>query len=345
MKRSESEFFSTRVVEYYENIAGCNERKTVHHFLAEGKRRTTIYAIINRYLATNPTKYRKLKGRPVSQATPRNVQRIKSNFTKNPSISVRILARKLYISKSTICQIKLHKLGIKAYAKQAAPKYVKDQEVRAKTGCHKIYKKGLRKILVLDDETYVSFDPKDVPGKKYYHATKSKDVDYKHKVKPKAKFPKRHLVWQAIDANGNVSTPYFCEGTINANVYLNECIKKRLIPFIKQYHEIEDVIFWPDMATSHYADKVTQYLEEINIDFVNKKENAPNVPQARFIEKFWAVCKREYSKRKDPPKTEKGFRRIWGRITKEVRKNSAKAVMDHAWKELRKIGYKGIGTN
>lgn len=84
--------------------------------------------------------------------------------------------------------------------------------------------------MILGDEAYVPFDSEDVPGKKFFHATQSKDFYYKHKVKPKAKFLKRHLIWQATDANGNVSKPYFAEGYINANKYLNECIKKRLMP-------------------------------------------------------------------------------------------------------------------
>ena len=38
------------------------------------------------------------------------------------------------------------------------------------------------------------------------------------------------------------------------------------------------------------------------IDFVKKKENAQAVPIARPIEKFWALVKAEYKKRKSPVK-------------------------------------------
>jgi len=85
---------------------------------------------------------------------------------------------------------------------------------------------------------------------------------------------------QAIDENGNASSPYICTGTMTGDVYLNECLKKRLIPFIKQHHEIEDVFFWPDLASSHYSKDVIAYLREENVDFVQKQDNPPNVPQA-----------------------------------------------------------------
>ncbi len=69
-------------------------------------------------------------------------------------------------------------------------------------------------------------------------------------------------------------------------------MKKRLIPFINQHHEMEDILFWSDLATCHYANLVTHFLREEKLDFVERKENPPNFPQAKGIEKFWAICKR-----------------------------------------------------
>jgi hypothetical protein len=66
--------------------------------------------------------------------------------------------------------------------------------------------------------------------------------------------------------------PVFFKGTMNGHIYLNQCIKKVLLPVIKKYHKIEDVIFWPDKATSLYANEVTSFLHENNIDFVQKDE-------------------------------------------------------------------------
>ena len=41
--------------------------------------------------------------------------------------------------------------------------------------------------------------------------------------------------------------------------YLDQCIKVRLIPFLERHHNKEKVLFWPDLASSHYGHKVTQY--------------------------------------------------------------------------------------
>ena len=55
-------------------------------------------------------------------------------------------------------------------------------------------KVGLRKILVIDDETYVPVGPKRVKWPKF-HATSSKKAEYSARFKPVAKFLKKLLIW------------------------------------------------------------------------------------------------------------------------------------------------------
>ena len=78
---------------------------------------------------------------------------------------------------------------------------------------------------------------------------------------------------------------------INKEVYLRECIIKHLIPFIKHYHSDCNYVFWPDLATSHYTLNVQDELRRQNVNFVEKKDNPANVPEAWPIEDFWAYLK------------------------------------------------------
>ena len=301
--------------------------------------------MIRRFERTNNENYTKIPGRPAVLSDEKTCKRVENYFKRNPSASTSAAAKALRLTQSNLKKIKLRKLGIKAHRKVLAPKYQNGQEERAKSGCRKVYTKSLRKVLIQDDETYVPWEPDDVPGIKYFHAKDAGAVQYKHKVKPKQKIFQKILVWQAIDENGNVSDPFISEGTINAQVYLNECLKKRLLPFIDQHYRREEVIFWPDLASAHYANIVTSFLRDEKIPFVEKKENAPNVPQARGIEKFWALCKRSYSGRKDKPKSVRGFARIWQNISRHVAEESGKKVMDHARRNLIQIGYHGITSS
>jgi len=207
---------------------------------------------------------------------------------------VRAVAKQLKISKSTVSDIKVHKLGIKARVWRPVPKQSQNQEERSKKSTRKIYKKCLIKVLVVDDETYMILDPREAPGRKFFHSTGAKGIKFDHKLKCKSKFLKEILVLQEMDENGNVSDPYITEGTINAQISLNECAKKPLISFVREHHKIEYILFWSDMATSDYAKVVTDYLEAENVDFVKKTDNPANIPKLWGIEKFWALCKAKF---------------------------------------------------
>jgi hypothetical protein len=102
------------------------------------------------------------------------------------------------------------------------------------------------------------------------------------------KFLKQMLVWIAISEDGAsqpVIRPVRAEA-INQNIYINECLEKKLLPIIKKHYPDNNYIFLPDLATSHYAKATVKWMSK-NVNFVEKDLNPPNVPQARPIENFW----------------------------------------------------------
>jgi transposase len=75
-------------------------------------------------------------------------------------------------------------------------------------------------------------------------------------------------------------------------------------------------VFWPDLASAHYAKDSLVRLEELKIEYVPKKERPPNVPQIRPIEIFWANLKRKvYSNNYRP----KDVKCLIGKIRKELK--------------------------
>ena len=93
------------------------------------------------------------------------------------------------------------------------------------------------------------------------------------------------LVWLVISSRG-ISTPYFVPSglAVKQNVYLKECIIKRLMPFIKKHLLEGNFVFWPDLASAYYA-------KSKNITFVQKADNPPAVPELRPVENFWSILK------------------------------------------------------
>jgi hypothetical protein len=124
---------------------------------------------------------------------------------------------------------------------------------------------------------------------------------------------------------------------MNEKFYLEECLKKRLIPFLEEYHKKRKIVFWPDLATCHYQKDVIQWMNCQNFEFVKKGENAPNVPQVRLIEGYWAECKKELKDRKSLPKNLNGFKRIWSNISKYVANKCAQNLMQGLKRKLRAV--------
>src|SRR5579883_1551442 len=97
----------------------------------------------------------------------------------------------------------------------------------------------------------------------------------------------------AISSKGR-SSAYFVPSKlgVNRDIYIKECINKRLVPFIKKHHSDGNYIFLPDLAPAHYAIDTQNAMNRLNIKFVPKYLNPPAVPQLRPIESFWAIYKR-----------------------------------------------------
>jgi hypothetical protein len=48
---------------------------------------------------------------------------------------------------------------------------------------------------------------------------------------------------------------YFCKSGLNIRkeIYINQCLKKITLPFIREYHNNRPYVLWPDKALSHLA--------------------------------------------------------------------------------------------
>ena len=340
MPSIERQELSKQVVHFYSKIANFNKFETVSHFRRQGFKTGRLYYILSRYEKTGTHELRPHTGRKVKVATPQMIRKVKKHL-ENTTNTIRDTAKTLGLSKSRVQEIK-QMIGIKTKKCQKFPKYSKSQEMRAKTNCRKIYRRSIGKILVLDDETYVKVEPKANYGNKYFHFKDEKEVPIDIRTLPNEKYPTKYLIWQALDEFGNVSEPFIKIGTLTSEEYKKECVEKRLLPFIKKHHSKKTVLFWPDMARIHYGKCVLNCLKDNQIDFVSWKDNAPAVPQARPIERYWSLCKRQYSKRSKEPKGLIGFTKIWKNITNTVSQTIAQSITNSMRRKLKLIGDKGV---
>ena len=110
----------------------------------------------------------------------------------------------------------------------------------------------------MNEETYCMPDPTDNENKSYYICKDKINISDKFRFNEKSKFPKKYMVWQVMDSLGNISKLFVFKPPMTVELYLNQYIKKGLLPFING----RDVLFWSDMARCHYAKKVVTYFDE-----------------------------------------------------------------------------------
>ena len=142
-------------------------------------------------------------------------------------------------------------------------------------------------------------------GYEFYVADARGNVAEKFRVQKISKFPKRILVWQAICTYGLRSSSYITKGFVNTEVYIKECLQKRLLPFLKK-HEVCK-FFWPDLATCHYSKKAIEWYQINKVQFVPKEVNPPNCPELRPIERYWALVKKHLKTTKGSAENENDF--------------------------------------
>lgn len=140
-----------------------------------------------------------------------------------------------------------------------------------------------------------------------------------------------------------LSLPVFLKGgnCVNSDFYIEKCLPK-VKQFINKFHQGDNVIFWPDLASAHYSRKSQNVMKKMKIPFLDKQLNPPCAPRIRPIEDFWAIIKRRvYSDGFIAKSHEILIRRI-RKILREVEKCLFKKLMEKVPRMVRKAARRGL---
>ena len=194
-----------------------------------------------------------------------------------------------------------------------------------------------KKSRIIDHESYFTFSHSTINGNGNFYSSDVTLTPADAKYQPIAKYEPKLLV-HVIISDRAISKPYFLPSglAINQHNYLEQCIKKRLVPFIEEHHSDGEYVFWPDLVSSHYANAVINYLNEKNIIFVSKKDNPPNVPECRPIEDFWSIIKGKVYEHNWQAKT---YAQLKARIRKCIREVDLNVVQSLGQATLRRLDY------
>ena len=196
-------------------------------------------------------------GKAVTKMTEEKKRKVIRAVKNKVGVSQRLLARRFGCSRSLIQKV-LKEADITYKRRQKAPKVTLKQAMVQKTRIRNLPRGPLCASkpvdVVMDDESYFTYSGSQMPGNVGFYAGPAGDAPEHVKFKPTMKFPKRVMVWLAMSPRG-LSSPVFQKKsqTVDGDFYREKIIKKELMPFLREKYPENDFIFWPDLATAHYA--------------------------------------------------------------------------------------------
>ena len=317
---------------------GLSLRKIVK---MEGVSEKAVRNAIRKFGEDNTSEDKPKTGRKKGPANPQLDKRILKAFEQKKEVSVRDVAKKVGTSKSNVLRAK-ERLNLRTYKKQKQPKRSPKQEASIRPRVRKLYNTilaGNSNCIIMDDETYVKLDYKSLPGPQYYTVREGQVLNQSETSIEVEKFGKKAMVWQAICSCGKISKPFITTASMNSEIYIKECLQKRLLPMIRSHKD--PVVFWPDLASCHYSKSTVEWYTTKNVTFVPKDMNPPNCPQLRPIEEFWALTKAHLRKHVSAAETIQQFEKDWKKVSKLVAKKSVRNLMRNVRKKVRQLVYNG----
>ncbi|CAF1067840.1 unnamed protein product [Rotaria magnacalcarata] len=300
--------------------------------------------MLRKYLVHQTTEFLPRKGRPV-KITDRQLGGLVKTVNNKTGLSQRLIAKDYNVHQSTISRTLKRRTSVVIRKRKKAPKINSEaQEKLAQKNCGKLYRMILNGCdIVLDDEKYFGLSGDNVLCNQRFYTTDPSTTPTDVKYKKKSKFSPKLLVWMAMSSKG-VSDIYIhrSKQAVTGDIYLNECINRRLLPFIEEHHKNDNFVFWPDKASAHYAGVVLDRLEEKNIPIVPKQHNPTNVPQARPIETVWSILEQKVYAQNWVAKDLDSLARRIKIKAKELEKKMLQDMVNNIRKQLRSMWRNGL---
>jgi transposase len=271
-----------------------SKAETVKKFSGLNITRQGIYKILKRNEERGNVLRKPGSGRKISKMLKCRCKRLVSTAIGKTGQSLRKLGRKFNISKTHVARI-LQKEKIIYRKRKEAPKVNPGQRIRQEERIQILKDFVVEHPLtdfVLDDESYFTLTGSQQEGY-YISANDKNNVPDEFRLKYRQKFCPKILVWAAVSKRGISSLLIRKSNSLalSSTIYVNECLKKHLVPFLSTAYPSGHYIFWPDLASCHYASATLEWLNNNKIPFLPKEKNPPCAPQIRPIERFWAHLK------------------------------------------------------
>jgi hypothetical protein len=143
------------------------------------------------------------------------------------------------------------------------------------------------------------------------------------------------MIWQVIYRCVLETEALVTTAAMNSNLYEKECLKKRVLPFIRQ-HRVS-VKFWTNLDLCHCSKDTQKCSQDNNIDSIPKKFNPPNCPELRHIEIFCDIVNEYLFCDSGSALTVEKMYQKCNKHASKVNKSTVQLLMGHIKTNMRQI--------
>ena len=102
------------------------------------------------------------------------------------------------------------------------------------------------KLIIIDDEKYFGLSRDVMTCNRFYYQEKGFQSIEQSQFMTRQKHEPKVLLWIAGSERGMLDAYIVPSGTaIKKENYTNECLRKRLLPFVSKLHANTNFLFWP----------------------------------------------------------------------------------------------------
>lgn len=235
--------------------------------------RRLIERTIASYRKTGSIKNIKRLGRSRTVRTKKLIKKVRERIRRNQHQTVRKLAVDLKVSKSLVHNVIKKDLGMKAYKKKKIHGLtIAQKKARVKKCDHLLSWHGDTEFIFSDEKLFVLQEHHNAQNDRLY-AVSMDDIPIEKKIVERYQSASSVMVWGAISVRGKLPLVFIDKGVkINKEYYLEEVLKKHLLPDAKALFGDDYFCFQQDSAPAHKAKIIQKWLGDNLPDFLSVDE-------------------------------------------------------------------------
>jgi hypothetical protein len=262
--------------------AGLSTASIFHRLKHNNYSRSFIHSVLKRFRTSNSVSDAPRSGRPRLVRSKQFVKVVRERFRRNPSSSVRCLAKKMKVSRSSLQRTVREDLGFKAFKKRKIPLVPATAPKTRVTRCKALLARhDLQDVtnVLFTDEKLFTIQVKYNPQNDRVYGARFEDIPDNHKFVRNKLHPQQVMVWAGISCEGRTELHFVEKGVkVTAKNYQANVLRPVVKPLNDTLFEGKSWVFVQDSAPAHKAKTTQAWLSRHVPAFVTSQEWPPYSP-------------------------------------------------------------------